>query len=90
MTGTAQLEFVPFSNTIEAQVPAVKIIRVILDNYAAHEHPVVPAWLAGHPRFIFQRGVFRSVTDLQATINRFIAEHDRDSKPFVRARTRTR
>jgi hypothetical protein len=26
---------------------------VILDNYAAHKHPKVIAWLARHPRFTF-------------------------------------
>ena len=30
-----------------------------------------------------KRGVFRSVVDLQATINRYLAEANRDPKPFV-------
>jgi transposase len=101
-------EFIRFLNTIEAKVPAGKIIHVILDNYAAHKHPKVLAWLARHPRWIFhftptscswlnavegffaklskrrlKRGIFRSVTDLQAAINRFITEHNQDPKPFV-------
>jgi transposase len=29
-------EFIPFLNTIEAEVPAGKIVHVILDNYATH------------------------------------------------------
>ena len=32
-------EFIRFLNAIEAQVPAKKIVHVILDNYAAHKHP---------------------------------------------------
>jgi transposase len=101
-------EFIRFLNTIEAKVPAGKIIHVILDNYAAHKHPKVLAWLARHPLWIFhftptscswlnavegffakltkrrlKRGIFRSVTDLQAAINRFVAEHNQDPKPFV-------
>ena len=28
-------------------------IHVILDNYAAHKHPKVRAWLARHPRWVF-------------------------------------
>ena len=46
-------EFIRFLNAIEAQVPAGKIVHVILDNYAAHKHPKVIAWLARHPRFVF-------------------------------------
>jgi hypothetical protein len=29
-----------------------------------------------------KRGVFRSVADLQAAINRFLADHNEHSKPF--------
>jgi transposase len=88
-------EFLRFLNTIEANVPAGKLIHVILDNYGTHKHPKVRAWLTRHPRFTFhftptsaswlnaiegffakltrrrlKRGVFRSVVDLQAAINR--------------------
>ena len=37
----------------EAQVPAGKLIHVILDNYAAHKHPKVRQWLDRHQRFTF-------------------------------------
>jgi hypothetical protein len=30
-----------------------------------------------------QRGVFRSLVDLQAAINRYFGEHNRTPKPFV-------
>jgi transposase len=101
-------EFIRFLNAVEAEVPAGKIVHVIVDNYATHKHPKVKAWLARHPRFVFhftptscswlnaverffakltrrrlKRGVFRSVVELQAAINRFIAEANHDSKPFV-------
>ena len=101
-------EFIRFLNTIEAEVPAGKIVHVILDNYAAHKHPKVHAWLARHERFVFhftptscfwlnavegyfaklsrrrlKRGIFRSVVDLQAAINRFIAETNQTPKPFT-------
>jgi transposase len=46
-------EFIRFLNTIEADVPAGRLIHVVLDNYAAHKHPKVRAWLARHPRWIF-------------------------------------
>jgi transposase len=101
-------EFIRFLNTVEREVPAGKVIHAILDNYAAHKHPKVRAWLARHPRWTFhfvptscswanavegffarlakrrlKRGVFRSVVDLQAAINRFIKEHNESPKPFV-------
>ncbi len=101
-------EFIRFLNAVEAEVPAGKVVHVILDNYAAHKHPKVWRWLDRHPRFTFhfvptscswlnavegffarltrrrlKRGVFRSVVDLQAAINRFIADHNTDPKPFV-------
>jgi len=46
-------EFIRFLNAIEREVPAGKVIHVILDNYAAHKHPKVRAWLARHPRWTF-------------------------------------
>jgi len=46
-------EFIRFLNAIEAEVPAGKIVHVILDSYATHKHPKVRAWLARHPRFVF-------------------------------------
>jgi transposase len=101
-------EFIRFLNGVEGTVPAGKMIHAVLDNYAAHKHPKVRAWLDRHPRFTFhftptsaswlnavegffaklfkrrlQRGVFHSLVDLQAAINRFLAEHNRQPKPFV-------
>ncbi len=101
-------EFIRFLNAIEAEVPAGKMVHVILDNYAAHKHPKVRAWLNRHQRFVFhftptscswlnavegffaklsrrrlKRGVFRSVVDLQAAINRFLAETNAQPKPFT-------
>ena len=101
-------EFIRFLNTVETEVPAGKVIHVILDNYATHKHPKVRKWLARHPRWTFhfvptscswlnavegffakltrrrlKRGVFHSIVDLQAAIKRFIAETNRNPKPFV-------
>ena len=99
-------EFIRFLNAIEADVPAGKVVHVILDNYATHKHPNVMRWLDRHPRFAFhftptscswinavegffatltkrrlKRGVFRSITDLQAAINRFLDETNRVRNP---------
>jgi transposase len=120
-------EFIRFLNRIERDVPAGKLIHVVLDNYATHKHPKVRAWLARHKRWTFhytptsaspagpparpasqsdrpqggrwlnavegffakltrrrlQRGVFHSLVDLQAAINRYLAEHNQSPKPFV-------
>jgi len=46
-------EFIRFLNTIEAEVPAAKQVHVVLDNYAAHNHPKVVEWFGPHPRFTF-------------------------------------
>ena len=100
-------EFIRFLNAVEKTVPAAKAMHVILDNYAAHKHPNVIAWLARHPRVTFhftptsaswlnavegffaaltkrrlRRGVFRGLVDLQAAINRYLAEHNLHPKPF--------
>jgi transposase len=101
-------EFIRFLNTVEAEVPVGKIVHVILDNYGAHKHPKVRAWLDRHPRFTFhfvptscswlnavegffaklarrrlKRGVFRSLVELHAAINRFIEETNRAPRPFT-------
>src|SRR6266567_381845 len=46
-------EFIRFLRTIDAAVPTETAVHLILDNYAAHKHPKVMAWLARHPRFTF-------------------------------------
>ena len=101
-------ELIQFLNTVEREVPAGKLIHVILDNYATHKHAKVTAWLARHPRWTLhftptsgswlnavetffsaltrrrlRRGVFHSLVDLQAAINRYIDEHNADPRPFV-------
>jgi DDE superfamily endonuclease len=101
-------EFIRFLNAIETAVPAGKVIHMILDNYGAHKHAKVRAWLERHPRFVFhftptsaswlnavegffakltkrrlRRGMFGSLVELQAVINRFLAETNGNPKPFV-------
>jgi transposase len=41
------------SNRLERDIPAGKLVHVILDNYGSHTHPKVRAWLARHPRWTF-------------------------------------
>jgi transposase len=46
-------EFIRFLNELEREIPVGKTVHVILDNYAAHKHAKVRAWLARHPRWAF-------------------------------------
>ena len=49
-----------------------------------HFTPTSASWLNAVEGFFatLKRGVFRSVTDLQAAINRFLEEHNQQSKPL--------
>ena len=42
-------------------------------------------FFAGLTKHRLKRGVFHSLVDLQAAINRFLAEHDESPKPVVRS-----
>jgi transposase len=46
-------EFIAFLNQIERDIPRDKAVHVILDNYAAHKHEAVRAWLDRHKRWTF-------------------------------------
>src|SRR5215475_6012971 len=77
-------EFIRFLNAIEAEVPAGKLVHVILDT------PTSCSWLNAVEGFFakltrrrLKRGVFRSIVELQAAINRFLRETNDDPKPFT-------
>ncbi len=101
-------EFIRVPNALERDVPAGKVVHVILDDHAARKHAKVRARLERHPRPTFRftptssawpnavegffaklsrrrlkHGVFCSVVELQAVLNRCVAEHDENPKPFV-------
>ena len=59
-------------------------------RWTFHFTPTSSSWLNAVEGFFailtrrrLQNGVFRSVVDLQAAINRFIAEHNQTPKPFL-------
>ncbi len=59
-------------------------------RWVFHFTPTSCSWLNAVEGFFakltkrrLKRGVFRSIVDLQAAINRFVAEHNRQPKPFV-------
>ena len=60
------------------------------DRWTFHYTPTSGSWLNAVETFFsamtrrrLRRGVFRSLVDLQAAINRYLAEHNADPKPFV-------
>jgi transposase len=101
-------EFLKFLAVIDRQVPPGLDVHMILDNYSAHKHADVTAWLARHPRFhlhftptssswlnlverwfreltdkALRRGVFRSVPDLIAKIEDYMAAHNAKGTTFT-------
>jgi transposase len=44
-------EWIRFLKTIDARTPPDLDLHLIVDNYAAHKHPKVKAWLKRHKRF---------------------------------------
>jgi transposase len=44
-------EFLAFLKTIDAEVPRMLQVHLILDNYATHKHENVQRWLTRHKRF---------------------------------------
>jgi len=89
-------EFIRFLNAVEAAVPDGKQVHAILDNYARHPRwtfhfvPTSCSWLNAVEGFFaklskrrLKRGVFHSLVDLQAAINRFVREHNAEPTPFT-------
>lgn len=68
-------------------------VRALLDRHPRwtfHFTPTSSSWLNAVEGFFakltrrrLKRGVFGSICDLQAAINRYIAEHNDDPKPFI-------
>lgn len=44
-------EFLQFLRTIEASVPPLLDVHLVMDNYGTHKTPAIKNWLARHPRF---------------------------------------
>ena len=70
--------------------PKVRAWLVRHPRWTFHFTPTSASWLNAVEGFFakltrrrLKRGVFRSLVDLQAAINRFLAEHNQNSKPFV-------
>ena len=47
----AAASLLQFLRTIEANVPTVLDIHLLMDNYGTHKTPAIKNWLPGHSRF---------------------------------------
>jgi transposase len=63
-------------------------------RWTFHFTPTSGSWLNAVESFFstltrrrLKRGVFRSIVELQAAINRFLAEHNRAPRPFIWTRS---
>ena len=70
--------------------PKVKAWLVRHPRWVFHFTPTSGSWLNAVENFFskmtrqrIRRGVFRSIADLQAAINRYLKQHNDDPKPFV-------
>ena len=70
--------------------PKVQAWLIRHPRWTFHFTPTSGSWLNAVENFFsaltrrrLRRGVFRSIVDLQAAINRYLDEHNRDPKPFV-------
>ena len=60
-----------------------KVQKICVAGGAVSERQRHRGFFAKLTKRRLQRGVFRSIIELQAAINRFIEEADHDPKPFV-------
>jgi transposase len=79
-----------FDNYAAHKHPKVRDWLARHERVTFHFTPTSCSWLNAVEGFFakltkrrLKRGVFRSVVDLQAAINRFLAEHNEHSKPFT-------
>jgi transposase len=70
--------------------PKVRAWLASHPRWTFHFTPTSASWLNAVEGFFakltrrrLKRGVFRSIVDLQAAINRFVEENNADPKPFV-------
>jgi transposase len=70
--------------------PKVQAWLIRHPRWTFHFTPTSSSWLNAVENFFsaltrkrLRRGIFRSIVDLQAAINRYLNEHNCDPKPFV-------
>jgi putative transposase len=83
-------EFLRFARQIEKSVPDDLVVHLIVDNYCAHKHVKVSAWLVLRPRFDVQytpthASWLKQVErwfGLIAKIEQFVAVFNKTKAPF--------
>jgi transposase len=87
---TGKLVHVILDNYAAHKHPKVRQWLGRHERFAFHFTPTSCSWLNAVEGFFakltkrrLKRGVFRSVVDLQAAINRFLKDHNAESKPFT-------
>jgi hypothetical protein len=70
-------EFIRFIATVERSVPTGRVSWL----------NAVEGFFSRLTRQSLKRGAFRSVDDVESAITRYIAHHQRETKPFVRNAT---
>ena len=63
--------------------PAIRVSRSTSRRPSCSWLNAIETFFAKLTRRRLKRGVFRSIVDLQAAINRYLAEHNRDPQPFA-------
>jgi len=90
-------EFIRVLDALERDIPAGKVVHVILDHYTAHEHAKDRAWLARHPRWTFHvtptssswlnavEGFFARLSRrrLKHGVFHSVVEHNESPMPFI-------
>jgi transposase len=89
-TPVSKIVHVVLDNYSTHKHPKVKAWLARHPRFVFHFTPKSYSWLNAVEGFFsrltrrrLKRGVFRSIVDLQAAINRFLAETNADPKPFV-------
>ena len=101
-------EYLKFLRKLDRELPNSLQLHLVVDNYSAHKHDHVTAWLTKHPRFHIhytptssswlnlverwfreltqkrlRRGNFTGVKELITTIEEYLAQNNKQPKPFV-------
>jgi transposase len=87
---TGKLVHAVLDNYATHKHPKVRAWLARHPRWTFHFTPTSASWLNAVENFFskitrqrIRRGAFHSVVDLQAAINRYLAEHNADPKPFV-------
>jgi hypothetical protein len=83
-------EFIRLLNTIGGHRASSSTSSSTIQRFTFHFTPTSYSWLSAVETFLatltrrrLKRGIFLSVVDLQAAINRYLEEANHDPKPFV-------